>query len=256
MLNSIIDIKIIAVKGWALQNIKGGFTFKMKKLINISALVVVLAISVLFLGVNTAQAQENESENNSNQTGQTVEVESYKYEVQPGDNQSLLVRRSIQIYAESAGLEVSEAVAMYCETNVVQDMGGTWLEVGDNVAVPISTIQKYIDNSVELSDRQMRNWRTWADKADFNISHIQPTNLNAAEESVENTERQRREEDPDNEDGTGAEEQEATNEEANASQTNDSDDASSWWIWIGLAAIVLGGAYWVRSRNQTNNSSK
>lgn len=232
------------------SNFKGGFT-KMRKIINLLAITVIMIFSALVLGTGSAVAQDKNENNVAANENNNKETTAYQFVADRGDSQSILVRRALQLYADATNTELSEAATIYCETNIVQDLGSHWLEVGEELSVPVSSLQQYIENSRELSDQEIANWQTWANQATFNLEHVQPKNA----DEVHDIAKAKKERKPKDEDKQKNQKDEKTKENTKGGSANKNEESDdSQWAWVGFTAVIAGGAYWIRKRNLATTS--
>ncbi len=105
----------------------------------------------------------------------------YTYIARPGDSLTIMVRRSVQLYASAKHVRLSNAAAMFCETNIVQKMGSRRLDIGDKVSVSFDILQKYISNGRKLSKPKLVAWSYWANLASFDLGGLNPTNIKPAQ---------------------------------------------------------------------------
>lgn len=208
---------------------------------------VLLAILAITIYGQIAHAQDEEIEAQTTQAeqqenGETSEVdtrEGYRFTTPRGGSLSLMVRRSLQLYSDSRDTELSSAAAIYCETRIVNEMGGRLLEVGEEVTIPFSQLQSCIDDSKSLSDDQIAAWQRYADQANFDAAaSITPVNAEIGNEA------------------TGQEGDESVVELNEQSENAESEDISenssennglAWYWWVlGIAAI--GAIYYFAGR--------
>ncbi len=157
----------------------------------------------------------------------------YTYIARPGDNMSIMVRRSIQLYAAAKKIKLTPAMAMYCETNTVQKIGGHLLNVGESVNVPFNTLQKYIASGRKLTTAQQASWNAWAQLASFDLDGLNPTNKTKAQAVATSK--------------TSSATTKTPSKQTSNTQTNKSKstfDKLTWYGWIALAAFVLATGYY------------
>lgn len=111
-------------------------------------------------------------------------ITAYSYVAKPGDNMTYMVRRSVQLYAAAKQIKISSAEAVYCETNVVQKMGGHLLNIGERVDVPFDTLQKYIGSSRRLTHSKKSAWNVYVKQINFDLKRLNPMNKPAAQSAA------------------------------------------------------------------------
>ncbi len=177
---------------------------------------------------------------------------SYEFTAERGDSLTKMVRRSLQLYAQrEADTELSEPATVYAETNVTQRLGSTQLEVGQEVSVPFALLDEYVKNSANLTAAQVANWERYTTNVNFDVSHIQPTNVQ--DTSGTNVDEQADQDDQqpaDNQDG-----EEAADGEDQDEQAADDENESTQWYWWVVGAATLGILYYLFGGRATNTKN-
>ncbi len=153
----------------------------------------------------------------------------YTYVAQPGDNLSIMVRRSVQLYAQAKQIELTPAAAMYCETNTVQKLGAHLLDVGEKVSVPFATLQSYMATSRKLTPAQSAAWRVFANRASFNLGSLNPVNKAKAQAAALPH-------------SSSASTKKPSNSESNKS--TGFMHHLRWYGWIAVAGFILATGYY------------
>lgn len=201
----------------------------------IKTLIISTAVLVGLFFISQAQtyAQENTADTAETTSEETVVVnttggddvavipDSYHFVVQPCDNMTKLVRRSVTLYDDgNDSVELSEAQVIFIETNIVQEMGPRLIDINENFEVDRNLIEKYISQIPGISDTAQAAWGGYAATATFELAHITPTNV------------------PLNDDGSLDTEYTAPVVPDTSDQSADSDSTPAYWWLIGLVAIV------------------
>lgn len=164
----------------------------------------------------------------------------YVFIARPGDNLTVLARRSIQLYAEAKNTSMSPSAILYTETNTVKQLGGRHIDVGERINIPFDTIQKYMVSSRELSSTQKEAWGLYAAKADFVLRGVEPRNKAAAQQAAT----PRASSTSTDDDATSTTEEPPT-----------SSDASWPWLVMAAGALTITG-YFVLQRRTNNSQTK
>ena len=214
----------------------------------VAAVLVILA-SALILSPGQAYAHDGEDHGSEGETHQSTSSQvsgfipdEYRFIVASGDNQTLLVRRSVQLYdMADDSIELTKAQAIYVETNVVRDMGARDLIYPRQILDVMSQlIASYTDSSQELGESALAAWQVYADQADFDISQISPQNVSVGDNGqvVDNHEN----------------EGEPVFNPGEAANTVSETEDSSWSVWLALAGTAAIVWYaWLRYRDTRSN---
>jgi len=183
-----------------------------------------------------AQTQDPASPAANNGGSSGFIPDSYDYEVQPDSNQTLLVRRSLQLYdAADDALALNPAQTVYAETHVVRSMGSRPLiHPGDNLSILAELVGRYARSSQDLSPQALAAWQVYADSARFEISHISPLNVAVNDQGQVIQ--------------SGQLQDQTALSTAGPSNSGDEPVDSSWYIWFIAAgtAAVLWYVFWRR----------
>ncbi len=151
-----------------------------------------------------------------------VVPDSYQYVVEPDDNMSKIVRRSVTLYDQgNDSIELTEAQVIYIETNIVQEMDPRLLDINEDFEVTRSLIEKYVALAPGLSEATLAAWDGYAKNATFELAEITPTNVPLNDDGSLDT------------DYTPPPVVQDTPE-----QTTDTSSTPAYWWIIGLLAIV------------------
>lgn len=186
---------------------------------------------VVCLSAKPVQAQEG----NEQPAGDTAQSDNngfvpdqYQYTVKEGDNLTLLVRRAIQLFDQARNdLSLSAAKTIYCETNIVQDMGARDLIYpGEKISVNAVEIERYTTSAEDLSAALVAAWQAYADKANLDVATITPTNVTVAD------------------DGQVSDPTTEAQPQPSSAQTNttpaDNQDSNTWYWWfIGAGTVAI-----------------
>lgn len=118
------------------------------------------------LGISVNDTSERESkEVNDNPTPGLESAEGgtkkYVYVANPGDSQTLLVRRSMNDYLEKQKITLSPEQKLYVETNITYKLGAKMLMVGEVVEVEEKDLREYVTSANNLTDEQILLWRQY-----------------------------------------------------------------------------------------------
>lgn len=171
----------------------------------------------------TAETSSNETVVVDTTGGDSVAVvpDSYNFIVEPCDNMSILVRRSIMLYDEgNDAIALSESEVIFIETNIVQEMGPRLIDIDEDFQVDRLLIEKYVEQIPDLSQTARTAWGGYADTATFKLTDITPTNV------------------PLNDDGSLDTEYTAPVVQDISDQTSDTSSTPAYWWLVGLLALA------------------
>ena len=212
-------------------------------------------LAVLWLAPTAAYAHDgNDDSHDSEAPAEQIETsaqaegfipEHYLYLVESGQNQTLLVRRSAQLYDLADGsLELSPAQLIYVEHHVVKDMGARDLIYPqESIEVMSKLIAKYAAASQELSPAALAAWQAYAEQVDIELDDITPQNAEVVDGQVV----------PADEGAEDAPEFTADNETL---QEDDSQNDSDWYWWLVAAAVAAFLWYGWLGANQPEAKSR
>lgn len=213
----------------------------MKKSFGLLVISLFLAAALVFGRADSVHAHEGGPF--SEQSAGVVNTEdsgpnSYEFIAQEGDNLTILVRRSIQLYADAKNTSMAPSAILYCETNTVKQLGSKQIDVGEHVDVPFDVIQKYIVSSRELTKTQKDAWGIYEAQADFELWGVEPSNKAVAQQAA--TPRTS-----------------STFTDNAASVETESSSASPSWPWLVMVVGVLAIAvYFILQRKAKYSPTK
>jgi len=210
---------------------------RLTKLIVAFSLFISLALSLG--GYSTVHAN-----NQKEDTGSKATTTAYEYTVRPNDNLSILVRRSLQLYAQAKGISLSPAAAMYSETLVTQRMGNPSLETNQRVQIPFNLLEEFIASSKALSEKQVAAWNSYAQSANFDLGSVVPTNADDVKRTLDPKTSSTKT--PDQEQTTQKEQEKSQSEGTNKA-SKDTENKDKWW-WVVLLAIIVVSTSFLYSR--------
>lgn len=190
------------------------------------------AVTLLFLGAfsGSANAQTEEPAPEGTESAQSdgFVPETYEYTVETGNNVTLLVRRALQLFDQAkTDIALSQAQALYCETNIVQAMGAKDLIYpGEKITVDSKSVEQFANSSQQLTAAQVAAWQVYADQADFELDNIAPTTVVV------------------NEDGTVTEpeieEAPSNSPTTDLTPSEDESKGTGWYWWfIGAGTVAV-----------------
>lgn len=94
-------------------------------------------------------------------------IESYNYEVEKGDNLSLIVRRAINEYSSDLDIQLSSGQKLYVEYNLLNEYNFSQLVVGQTVSVKVSTLQKYVSKASGVSESSLAHLDNYAKQINY-----------------------------------------------------------------------------------------
>lgn len=155
------------------------------KISNPWTLQLALAVAV-FIGIFLFSSTVSATDQPASDKTPSQSLPNYKFVAEPCDSLTKLVRRAVLIYdASNSLIKLSKARIIYIETNIVQDMGAYWLDIGDNVVVSGRAVAKYAEKAGDLTKAQIQAWQRYVPSVDFNISSTQqPRNLEEIKEAI------------------------------------------------------------------------
>lgn len=224
-----------------------------------------LALTFLLAVVSfsaTASAQEDNAEASEPDTSEQSGT-SFEYVAQPGDNLTKLARRSVELAASNAAVELNAGQAIAAETMIVDQLGGYELNVGQDVSISEQLVTDAISSATNLSDTAVSRWasygpitRSVASNPVSGPDYLTEEDTKQPEPEPETT--------PDNgENGEVAAEGAGENSSDQAveivSEGGDSkeDDENAPWYWwligggaLGAMWYVLGGSDIIKNRRK------
>lgn len=105
----------------------------------------------------------------------------YEFITPRGRNLTLLVRWALQLYDQSHDdVVLSEPQTIYAETNIVKRLGSRQLAINEHVKIDEALLDEYAKNSKGLSPSQLAAWQQYAQRANFNLTDINPVRTSSA----------------------------------------------------------------------------
>ena len=158
---------------------------------------------------------------------ESIAADSFLYQVNAGDNLTLLARRSIQLYASTQDSELSVAQVIAAETCVVQAVGAFEVWVGQQVSLGADLIKTCVETAQGLDEASQARWAKYT-PINQQLEHIGPFSVPAYIQLTQT----------DAEEPIVVDDQTQVAEiEATATETGN----SGRWVWwvIGLLAAVV-----------------
>lgn len=195
--------------------------------------IVFLLIMVLNKPTVLAQNLDSESDGQSSQTDQATDNAAFNYTANPGDNLTLLVRRSIQLYTEENGVDLKTPALIAAETNVVNNMGSFEIAVNENVSIPEPMLIEATQASTQLSTAQLNAWSKY-EPITTNLQYIKPDSAPDYVQTVNLSDN-----------ALNATDTDISSESSISNDGTVTESSSVWWL-AGIAAIagmfyLLGG---------------
>ena len=150
------------------------------------ALAVAVFLGILMFSSSVSATGQTESKEQGTENKEQKSLPNYKFVAEPCDSLTKLVRRAILTYdASNSLIKLTKARIIYVETNIVQDMGAYWLDIGDNVVISGQAVANYASKSRKLPRSQVLAWQRYVPSVDFSISSTQqPHNLKEIKEAI------------------------------------------------------------------------
>jgi hypothetical protein len=212
-----------------------------------------LASTLLFLNIAVTlpvSAHDGEDHNQSKPAevkAETPAFSGYEFVTPANCSLSLLTRRALQLYDEANDqVTLSQASAMFAETNIVNHLGGRQLEVGENVKIDKALLEEYAEKSKQLTPDQIAAWQYYADQADFNLASLQPVASAQTTPPTPTPEEQ----------STSATQQQDAQSNKNQSANSSIDKEKAPWYWWVIGAVTLIALYYVLSGRNVTRSEK
>ena len=204
-------------------------------------------LGVLWLNPTAAYAHDGQDDEPNSEAKAQAEgfiPEHYQYLVEPGHNQTLLVRRSAQLYDLADGsLELSPAQLIYVEHHVVKDMGARDLIFPqESIEVMSKLVAKYAAASQELSPAALTAWQAYAAQADIELDDITPKNAEVRDGQVVAVDDNAEDEPEFTADGEALE--------------DDTQSDNDWYWWLVAAAVAAFLWYGWLGTNQPKTKSR
>jgi hypothetical protein len=164
-----------------------------------------------------------------NQSESAGSGSSYTFQATPGDSLSRIVRRALQLRGVT-----DQPTAMFCENILVAALGGSYLEIGQQVTVTYAQIDGCKTVAQILTPEKRAAWQSYANTVSFDVSYINPTNT-ATTETPTTTPSPTTTEAPD------AETSQDTNDSDTpaTAQSETSKNAGWYWWFIGAGVLVV-----------------
>jgi cellulose synthase (UDP-forming) len=166
---------------WRLAGVVGSLSFLLLGAVSVVALsnnTPLRAVAARVAGISENRAKQEdptpipsilpiasvqaEADQPQTQTETPFEEPSYALIVQNGDSMSMLTRKIIRKYEAQNKKELSREKRLYVETQIIQEKGNRNLQIGEIYIVEKSMLQKYTDQSDQLSPAELRQWREFS----------------------------------------------------------------------------------------------
>jgi hypothetical protein len=175
----------------------------------------------------------------SKQAPETTQSEGvYTFITPEGGSMSVLVRRAIQLYdQENTSISLTPAQAVYSETQLVQELGNRYLEIGEKFVVPKVRIAERAKESLGLNVAEISEWQIYADTVDFDVSSITAEPVPTA--PVAETEAEEK--------GKDSKEEHSDKKDTKTGSVN----SAIFWELLITAGVIAAVAYLARPRHQS-----
>ena len=156
----------------------------------------------------------------------------YVYVAQPGDNLTLLVRRSIQLHMANTGQTLPTAQVIAAETYAVQTMGAFELDINQRVEVSADLVARCSAQASILDQAAINRWAVYQ-PIDETIDEIVPVSQPASAGVQTPVE-------PVADHDTGSDVTETTDKDKDVDKDKDKDEGISWYWWVlGIVLILV-----------------
>lgn len=208
----------------------------LRNTLSVGTILILTLISFTLMGSKPVSAQAEQETPVETTSG------SFTYVANSGDNLTLLVRKSVQLYTASNNTELSEGQKIAAETCAVQKMGAFELNVGQEVVVTEADIKEAVEKSTSLNESQIATWASYGPIA--RTTDTKPTSAPeyVATEDLTVTEP--------TEEPEGAEEPANTTEATLTDATDDEEADQAPWYWWVIGGGALAGMWYVLGGNE------
>ena len=114
------------------------------------------------------QAERKAQQTQSNTPG-------FEYSAQPGDSYTLMARKAVQTYGIINNVKLSNAAIIFAETNITQEAGSPYLNLGQAVKIDTETVRDWVKKAEKLSDKELAAWSMYVSGANFNTNAVGQT---------------------------------------------------------------------------------
>lgn len=138
-----------------------------------AALVVVYAPQASAQRANTTDEKKAApAEQQKKEQKDTAKAVTYNYVAQPGDTYSEMARKAVQTYGKKYNVKLSLGQILFAETNLTQQAGSPYLEVGQNVVVQEADAKNWIQKAQKLDASTVALWNAYVPGVDFNTNDV------------------------------------------------------------------------------------
>lgn len=170
-----------------------------------------------------AKQQEPDSDN-----------QAFTYQVEHNNNQTLLARKSVQLYAKAYKLELSQAQLIAAESCIVDQLGrNDLIKVDQKITIQSKTVIDAVENAQNLSPAAIKRWQKYQ-PVRTNLDHIKPS---SAPDYVSITELSLASQ-------TQSEQIDSATEVTQQTETSTTDETAPWYWWL-IGAISLGAVWYL-----------
>lgn len=99
-------------------------------------------------------------------------AEDYRYTAQAGDSYTLMARKALQTYGINNNVDLSLAEIVMAETNMTIQAGQPLLTVGQQVTVPASLVNKWVQQAQAMNAAQEAAWQHYVPGVNFNTNKV------------------------------------------------------------------------------------
>ncbi len=156
----------------------------------------------------------------------------YTFVATSGDSLTLFARRAVDQYAKEQKVNITPAARVYAETNIVQELGSRFLNLGENVSIPRALVEKYVKSSQTLSADTVAAWDVYAAQVDFASSLATPAPAPTTPTQQPSTTDQSTQNNDQNKDAADKKDDSATK-------------SSTPWYWWPIGIATLAGLYYI-----------
>ncbi len=203
---------------------------------NLTKAFILLVLAPILLTTTTTSAHGSEAhEDKKNQS-------SYVFKTPVGGSLSLAARRAIQLYDQSKDdVSLSPAQASYIEANIVEHLGGRYLEINEEVTIFVADIENFAEKSKALDAASIAVWQTYAAASDFSLNDLTPVTSPEVKKAEDNNNENTEAKDTENESSKSAE------SDANALKSR---NQNYLLLALTLAVLAFITSRVIRGRNQ------
>jgi lipopolysaccharide export LptBFGC system permease protein LptF len=182
-------------------------------------------------------------------------ADSYVYTAKSGDSYTELARSSIIKYDQSnKDLELNAAQVTAAETWVTQEAGSPAINVGQEVSVSKTSVEKFAKQASSLDDSAKARWQKYADASSITNGELKDKVLPTVDEDQAASSNSESSDSSSTDQSSDASSEENKTESADQTKTEDNKDgekkSSKRWIVVAVVVLlVLAALSLIRSSN-------